>query len=99
MLPLDGVGDYVDITLIVNPWQAVVVTAAIFALLIWPGLSARQSSKRVEGTLTTNNGGSSVKDQLDRVEKSLTDHITWSEGYVAETAAKLSALEAEPESG
>ena len=92
MFPLEGVSDYVDITLIVNPWQAIVATVAIFALLIWPGLSARQSSKRVEGTLTTNNGGSTVKDQLDRLEKGLSEHVEWSENYVKETSDRLDAI-------
>lgn len=103
MTPLDST---VDLSVIVNPWQAVVAVVLIFAVLIWPQLSARQTAKRVEKTLTTNNGGSTVKDALDRMEaavatiqttqqaqgKKLDDHIEWSEGYVKETGDKLDKL-------
>lgn len=99
MFPLEGVHDYVDLSLIVNPWQAVVAVAVIFALLVWPQLSARQITKRVEKTLTQNNGGGSVKDQMDRIEKVQTEqaekfdkHIIWSEGI----ADRVDALEASP---
>ena len=100
MLPLEGVGDFVDITLVQNPWQALVVVVVVFALLIWPTMSARQSVKRIEHTLTSNNGGSTVKDANDRIEKKLSDlgskldnHIEWSEGHVQETLDRLAALE------
>lgn len=93
MLPLDGLNDYIDITAIVNPWQALVVCLLVFALLIWPQLSARQTVRRIETTLTTNNGGSTVKDQMDRLEKKLGEHIEWSEGYVKDTSERLDALE------
>ncbi len=100
MLPLEGVHDYVDLSLIVNPWQAIVACVALFALLIWPQLSARQTVKRVERTLTTNNGGSTVKDQMDRIERTqaehaakLSGHVEWSEGYVKDTAERLECLE------
>lgn len=60
----------------------------------------------IKKTLTTNNGGSHIKDQLDRIEKvqarqaelmaadsqKLADHITWSEGYVRETKELLDQL-------
>lgn len=69
MVPLEGVGDYVDITLIVNPWQAIVACVVIFAVLIWPQLSARNAAKDIKKTLTENNGGSSVKDALDEIKR------------------------------
>jgi cytoskeletal protein RodZ len=107
MHPLEGLTDFVDINAVVNPWQAMVVVVGIFALLIWPSMSARQSVKRVEKTLTENNGGSSVKDANDRIEaslaelretqvshgKALTEHVEWSEGYVKDTAQRLKTLE------
>lgn len=68
MIPLEGIGDFVDINSVVNPWQAIVVAVLIFALLIWPSMSAQRSVKRVEKTLTQNNGGSSVKDALDELK-------------------------------
>lgn len=100
MIPLEGVHDFVDISLIVNPWQAIVVCVVIFAVAIWPSMSARASVKRVEKTLTTNNGGSTTKDQMDRIEKTLADHggkldshITWSAGHVAKVDERLDKLE------
>ena len=100
MYPLEGVGDLVDITLVQNPWQAIVVVVIVFALLIWQARSASQSAKRVERTLTTNNGGSTVKDANDRIERTLeqitetlNSHIKWSEEYVKEAAERVEALE------
>ena len=60
----------------------------------------------IKKTLTTNNGSSHVKDQLDRIEKiqseqaklmaadsqKLIDHISWSEGCVRETKEVLDRL-------
>jgi hypothetical protein len=106
-LPLEGVKDWVDIELVVNPWQAIVLCVLIFALLIWPSLSARSSAKRVEKSLTTNNGGSTTKDALDEIRRvqativatqeahgeKLDTHITWSEGYVKGVGERLDKLE------
>lgn len=102
MLPLDGIGDYVDINAVVNPWQAIIVIVFIFAVLIWPSLTAMNSVKRVEKSLTQNNGGSSVKDQMDRIEQvqgehgkkleTLDKHIEWSAGYVQDQEAFLDTL-------
>lgn len=92
-LPLDGINDYVDISAVVNPWQAAVVIVLIFALLIWPSLSARQSAKRIEKSITENNGGASVKDYLDRLEAKLDQHLEWSDSYVREQDDRLKALE------
>ena len=104
--PLDGPS--IDLTLIVNPWQAIVAVVIVFALFMWPSIQARQSSRRVEQTLTRTNGGDHVKDQLNRIEAKLgrvelrqaaTDarvekHLTWSDGYVEETRTRLDQLEA-----
>ena len=63
----------------------------------------------IKKTLTTNNGGGHIKDQLDRIEKvqleqaklmaadsqRLTDHIAWSESYVRETKELLESLPCE----
>ena len=60
----------------------------------------------IKKTLTTTNGGSHIKDQLNRIEKiqrkqaelmaadsqKLADHVAWSEGYVRETKEMLDAL-------
>ena len=102
MFPLEGISDYVDINAVVNPWQALVVVVLIFAVLIWPSMSARQSVRRVEKTLTENNGGSTVKDAMDRIEKvqaeqgkklaTLDEHIEWSTNYVKDTEALLDGL-------
>lgn len=63
----------------------------------------------IKKTLTTSNGGSHIKDQLDRIEhvqleqaklmaadsQKLLDHLIWSEGYVKETKKLLEALPCE----
>ena len=63
----------------------------------------------IKKTLTTNNGGGHIKDQLDRIEKvqleqaklmaadsqKLLDHLVWSEGYVKETKELLESLPCE----
>lgn len=100
-MPADGINDYVDLTLVVNPWQALVICALIFALLIWPSLANRQVAKRIEKSITETNGGHSVVDRFDQLDKKIdaldekvVEHITWSDGYVAEQAQKLHDLEA-----
>lgn len=68
----------IDIGSIDNVWQAIVVIALIAAVLVVPQGMAWMQAKRsavavneVKKTLTTNNGGSHVKDSLDRIEKHL----------------------------
>ena len=60
----------------------------------------------IKKTLTTNNGGSHIKDQLDRIEKvqaeqaklmaadsqKLLDHIDWSTGYTKDTNSRIDGL-------
>ena len=67
----------------------------------------------IKKTLTTSNGGSHIKDQLDRIEKvqldqaklmaadsqKLVDHLIWSEGYVKETKEQLERLPCEQRVG
>lgn len=98
----------IDLTLIVNPWQALVAVVVVFALFVWPSISARQSVRRVEKTLTTTNSGSHVKDQLDRIEKAqrattkaqqatakkLDEHLTWSDGFVRDIGERVDRLAA-----
>lgn len=91
----------------------IIVTGGI----VWKWLSSMSSRQKATGetvdqiksTLTTNNGGSHIKDQLDRIEKvqleqaklmaadsqKLLDHLIWSEGYVKETKELLEALPCE----
>ena len=92
--------DFVDLNLIVNPYQALVVVVLAFALLIWPGMSARQTTRDIKRTLTENNGGSSVKDSLDAIKRTqeehgrkLAEHVDWSEGYVRDVGERIGALE------
>lgn len=58
----------------VTSWpQAVVTIVMILAILVVPSVLSylgNQRIKAVEKSLTTNNGGSHVKDQLDRIEES-----------------------------
>ena len=82
--------------------------------VIWNWLStvgARQKATgemvdQIKSTLTTNNGGSHIKDQLDRIEEiqckqaemmaadsqKLTDHLAWSDTYVLGTKQRLDQL-------
>lgn len=99
-MPQQGLDDWIRVDLIDNPWQAVVLCVLIFALLIWPQMSARQTVKRVEKTLTTNNGGSTVKDSLDQIKKAqaeqgekLDQHITASQEHHDAIGARLGVLE------
>jgi hypothetical protein len=75
------------------------VQVAALGIVVVGGLVAKylntlkKDTTNVLATLTQNNGGSTVKDQLDKIEKSLKDHIEWSEGYVKDTGERLDALE------
>jgi Tfp pilus assembly protein FimT len=103
MIPLEGVGDYVDIGSVVNWPQASVVVVFILAVIVWPGFAgwlnsrkAKESAQRTETSLTTNNGGSTTKDQLDRIEKTLQAHVEWSGGWTAAMDERVTKLEAKP---
>lgn len=98
MIPLKGLDDYVDITAIINPWQALVVCVFFLAVIVWPGIQSiltNRKVKEVQKTLTTNNGGSTVKDQNDRIEKKLDDHLEWSENFVRNVDERLLVIERE----
>lgn len=43
-----------------------------------------QAVDKIEKTLTTNNGGSHIKDQLDRLEQTHEEHLAWSREFAAE---------------
>lgn len=67
--------DDIDITLVTNPWQALVLVVLILAFVVWPGIAAWIQARRsasavheVKTTLQENNGGGSVRDALDRIE-------------------------------
>lgn len=88
----------------------IIVTGGI----VWKWLSSMSSRQKATGetvdqiksTLTTNNGGSHIKDQLDRIEEiqrkqaelmaadsqKLTDHMVWSENYVKDTQLLIDQL-------
>lgn len=96
MIPLEGISDYVDITAVVNPWQAIVICVFLIALLVWPGIQSiltNRKVKEVSRTLTTNNGGSTVKDQLDRFETILTDHIEKSGEFHRKIDERVAVIE------
>lgn len=78
-----------DIDVIVNPWQALVAVAVVFAVLIWPSIAAQRSAHRIEKSLTENNGGNSVVDRFDQISAKVDDlggkldaHLEWSDAYV-----------------
>lgn len=83
---MDGLPAIGDVN---SPEQAVVAVVIVLGLLVWPGvltLLAGKRSKDVRDTLTKNNGGSTVKDQLDRIER-----------HLESVDQRLTALESPPE--
>lgn len=76
----------------------------------WQSAQTRRAAKRTEATLTTNNGGSHVKDALDRMEaaqartelsvhelrEDFRDHKADARKDEQRTDARLSALEQRP---
>lgn len=111
MIPLESGFD----PLAFESWEQ--ITALLIIVtggIVWKWLSSMSSRQKATGetvdqiksTLTTNNGGSHIKDQLDRIEEiqrkqalllaadsqKLTDHMAWSESYVRETKDILDRL-------
>ena len=114
MIPLETAVD----PLAFESWEQ--ITALLIIVtggIVWKWLSSMSSHQKATGetvdqiksTLTTNNGGSHIKDQLDRIEKvqleqakliaaysqKLADHLVWSESYVKETKELLESLPCE----
>ena len=98
-----------------NSWvQIAALLIIVSGGVTWRWLSnvnARQKETgvtvdEIKKTLTTNNGGSHIKDQLDRIEEiqhkqaemmaadsqKLTDHMEWTAGYVRSTEERLDGL-------
>ena len=57
------------------------------------GADTREKVDQLVTAVTTTNGGSTAKDQWDRVERKLDDHLAWSTAYAEDTASRLDALE------
>lgn len=100
----------------VQTWpQAAVMIVLIVAILVVPSVIGYLNNRQAKATnrqvaqvkqQVTNNGGSSMKDAVDRIETVLTEHMEWSERYVQEVASgmeairsRLDGLEAVPVSG
>lgn len=102
----------------VESWpQAVVFCCLILAVMVVPAVMTyltgrgqkahRAETEKLRETLTTNNGGSHLKDQFDRIEfynleltksqkalnKKFDDHIAWSDNYVRQTDKRIHELE------
>lgn len=64
----------------VHEWTQVVAFLGFLVVCVaLPSVITLLSNRRVKGieqTLTTNNGGSTIKDALDRIEGKLDDHGT-----------------------
>lgn len=79
----------------VTTWPAALVTIVmILALLVVPSVLTylgNQRVKAVENTLTNTNGGSTVKDALNRIEGTLSDDVL---PAIEDQAARIAALEA-----
>ena len=114
MIPLETAVD----PLAFESWEQ--ITALLIIVtggIVWKWLSSMSSRQKetgdtvdeIKSTLTTNNGGGHIKDQLDRIEKvqleqaklmaadsqKLLDHLIWSESYVKETKELLESLPCE----
>lgn len=74
----------------VTTWPSALVTVVLLVLVLGlPSVLTYLGNKRtqaVQKTLTTNNGGSTVLDKLDRIESKLVD--------LADVPERLAALEA-----
>lgn len=111
MTPLETVLD----PLAFNSWvQVTALLIIVVGGISWKWLGTMKARQQETGevvdeikkTLTTNNGGSHIKDQLDRIEKiqeqqaalmaadsqKLVDHVDWSTQYVRETSQRLDGL-------
>lgn len=83
-------------------WTAVAALAVMVVGAVamrWIATIKRENTEtkeqvdRLVTSVTQNNGGASVKDYLDRLEKKLDEHLAWSDGYVREQDDRLKALE------
>ena len=111
MIPLESTLDPLSF----ESWiQIAALLILVSGGITWKWLSTMDVKQKETGemvdeikkTLTTNNGSSHVKDQLDRIEKiqseqaklmaadsqKLIDYISWSEGYVREAKEALDRL-------
>lgn len=97
----------------VQSWpQAVVFIFLILAVLVVPSVLSylgNRRMKRVETTLTTNNGGSTMKDAMDRMEhdlkslsgsvEGLSGSVEGLSGQVGDLSGRVGALEEAKVSG
>lgn len=88
----------------VESWpQAVVTIVLIVAVVIVPAVLAyrtklatqrvRREVAQVQTTLTQNNGGNSVKDRFDHLDRTLADHLARSEKWEKDILRRVTALE------
>lgn len=88
---------------------ALLILVAGFVIVKWLGTlkeAQKQTGEKVDKLVTTvtmPNGGSSVKDQLNRLEAGQKDlkekfdgHVAWSQSYVAEAEERIATLEPKP---
>lgn len=68
--------DQIDLSAVVNPWQALVLVVLILCIMVVPQVGAWVQARRsaaavheVRTTLQQANGGGSVRDSLDRIER------------------------------
>lgn len=88
--------DQIDLSAIVNPWQAIVLVVFLLCAMVVPQVGAWVQARRsasavneVKKTLTTNNGGSHIKDALDRIERGQADQAV----VLDDLAARVTTLE------
>lgn len=92
----------VDLADVLTWPQAIVAVVIVVAVLIVPQviqLVQNAGLKRQTAAVShqvTNNGGSSMKDAVDRIERTLTEHVETSAQRAVEMDARLSELEKQP---
>lgn len=89
---------------------AAIIIALVF--VYFQGFIQTKKIQKVDKTLTKNNGGSHVKDQLDRIERrqiaqdkalveyreALNEHIEWSDSFVVDINKKFGYIDRKLES-
>ncbi len=86
-------------------WTAVAALAVLVAGAVamrWIATIKRENTEtkeqvnRLVTSVTERNGGNSVVDRFDRLERKLDEHLAWSDSYVREQDERLTALEERP---
>jgi len=82
----------IEISEVVTWPQAIVAVAVVIAVLVVPQIVSLLQNKGIKHQFT-NNSGTTMRDAIDRIEKTLTDHVEASAAREAEVDERLAQLE------